>query len=77
MGLVILCLTHDEGVKQAFALTNVNYLPELPVNILSLQQLAELYPDKSNHPDKTSTGIHSVFDGHILFWDREKIKKTF
>jgi hypothetical protein len=77
MGLVVLCLTDDKGVKHSFALTNVNYLLELPVNILSLRQLAELYPDKNNHPDRTSTGIHSVFYNHIFFWDREKSKKTF
>jgi hypothetical protein len=76
-GLVDLCLTDDKGVKHSFALTNVNYLLELPVNILSLWQLAELYPDKNNHPDRTNTGIPSVFDNHILFWDREKFKKTF
>jgi hypothetical protein len=36
MGSVVLCLTDDKGVKHSFALTNVNYLPELPVNILLL-----------------------------------------
>jgi hypothetical protein len=62
MGLVVLCLTDDNGVKHSFALININYLPELPVNILSLQQLAELYPDKNDRLDSTSIGIRSVFD---------------
>ena len=47
MGTVILWLTDDEGVNHSFELDNVNYLPEFPVNLLSLWRLAELYPDMS------------------------------
>jgi hypothetical protein len=57
MGKVTLQLTDDEGVTHSFAFTNVNYLPDFPVNLLSLQQLAELYPNVAGHPDWYGTGI--------------------
>jgi hypothetical protein len=37
MGTINLLLTDDEGVTHSFVLTNVNYLPYSPVNLLSLQ----------------------------------------
>jgi len=37
MGMVVLRLTDDEGVTHSFELTNVNYLPDSPVNLLSLR----------------------------------------
>jgi hypothetical protein len=77
MGTVILQLTDDEGVTHSFELTNVNYLPDSPVNLLSLWQLAELYPNASGHPDWYGTGIQSSFDNHALFWNQEHFKKTF
>jgi hypothetical protein len=67
MGTVTLRLTDDEGVLHSFELINVNYLPNSPVNLLSLWRLAELYPDATDHPDWHGTGIQSVFDDHILF----------
>ena len=36
MGTVTLRLTDDEGDKHSFTLNNVNYLPDSPVNLLSL-----------------------------------------
>ena len=36
MGTIILQLTDDEGVTHLFEFTNVNYLPDSPVNLLSL-----------------------------------------
>ena len=59
MGSVTLWITDNEGGKHSFILTNVNYLPDSPVNILSLRRLAELYPDVSGHPDRNGTGISS------------------
>jgi hypothetical protein len=69
MGTVILRITDDEGEKHLFALNNINYLTDSPVNLLSLRQLAKLYPDSSGYPDKNGTGIRSGFDSHTLFWD--------
>jgi hypothetical protein len=77
MGTVILRLTDDEGVTHSFEFTNVNYLPDSPVNLLSLRRLAELYPDETGHSDRNGTGIRSGFDNHVLFWNREQFKKTF
>jgi hypothetical protein len=77
MGTVVLRLTDDEGVTHSFEFTNVNYLPDSPVNLLSLRRLAELYPDATGHPDRNDTGIQSGFDNHVLFWNREQFKKTF
>ncbi len=71
MGTVTLPLTDDKGVFHSFELTNVNYLLNSPVNLLLLWQLAELYTDATDHPD------WSVFDDHILFWNRNQFKKTF
>jgi hypothetical protein len=51
MGTVTLRITDDEGAKHSFTLKNVNYLPNSPVNILSLRCLAELYPDDTGHLD--------------------------
>jgi len=77
MGTVTLRLTDDEGAKHSFTLKNVNYLPDSPVNILSLRRLAELYPDAAGHPDRTGTGISSGYDRHILSWDNARFSKTF
>jgi len=77
LGTVILRLTDDEGVTHSFEFTNVNYLPDSLVNLLSLRRLAELYPDATGHPDQNGTGIRSGFDNHVLFWNREQFKKTF
>jgi hypothetical protein len=35
MGTVILCTTDNNGKKHSFTLTHVNYMPKLPVNLLS------------------------------------------
>jgi hypothetical protein len=51
MGTVTLRTTDNEGAKHSFTLKNVNYLPNSPVNILSLCRLTELYPDDAGHPD--------------------------
>ena len=69
MGMVILRLTDDEGATHSFEFTNVNYLPDSPVNLLSLRRLAKLYPDATGHPDRNGTGIRSGVDNHILFWN--------
>jgi hypothetical protein len=77
MGTVTLRITDDEGAKHSFVLKNVNYLPNSPVNILSLRRLAELYPDDTGHPNRTGTGISSGYDSHTLCWDSARFSKTF
>ena len=77
MGTVTLRLTDDEGIFHSFELTNVNYLLNSPVNLLSLWQLAELYPNASGHPDWYGTGIQSVFDDHILYLESQTVQKNF
>jgi hypothetical protein len=57
LGTVTLQLTDDKGVFHSFDLTNVNYLLNSLVNLLSLWQLTELNPDASDHPDWYGTGI--------------------
>ena len=73
---VILWLTDNEGEKHLFVLNNINYLPNSPVNLLSLCQLAGKYPDSDGYHDRNGTGIRSGFDNHTMFWDREKFNKT-
>ncbi len=76
MGTVLLRLTDDKRDKHSFTLNNVNYLPDSPVNLLSLRRLAELYPDPTGHPDKTGTGIRSDgFESYTIFWDRENTRR--
>ncbi len=77
MGTVILWVTDNEGVKHSFTLSNVNYLSDSPVNILSLRRLAKLYPDASCHPDRNRMGITSGYDNHTMYWNKGKFKKTF
>ena len=77
MGTVTLQITDNEGAKHSFVLKNVNYLLNSPVNILSLHRLAELYPDNSEHPDQTGTGISSGYDSHTLYWDSARFSRTF
>jgi len=57
MCIATLRITDGEGAKHSFILKNVHYLPNSPVNILSLRRLVELYPDDAGHPDRTGTGI--------------------
>ena len=77
MGTVTLRITDDEGAKHSFVLKNVNYLPNSPVNILSLRRLAELYPDDAGHPDRTGTGISSGYDSHTLRAVQQNISYHF
>ncbi len=77
MGTITLQLTDDEGVFYSFDLTNVNYLPNSLVNLLLLWKLVELYPDVSDQSDWYGTGIRSVFDDHVLFWNCNQFKKLF
>ncbi len=75
MGTVTLQLTDNEEVFHSFDLTNVNYLPDSPVNLLLLWQLVELYPDASDHPDWYGTGIQSVFNNHVFFGIKTSSKR--
>jgi hypothetical protein len=43
MGMVVLCNTDDIGKEYVFTLTHVNYIPNLPVNLISTQFLSKQY----------------------------------
>jgi hypothetical protein len=77
MGTATLRITDNEGAKHSFVLKNVNYLPDSPVNILTLRRLAELYPDDAGHPDRNGIGISSGYGSHTLYWDSARFSKTF
>ncbi len=47
MGTVILCTTDDNGKKHTFMLTHVNYMPKLPVNLLSTWVHSKQYINKN------------------------------
>jgi hypothetical protein len=76
IGTVILCTTDDNGKKHTFMLTHVNYMPKLPVNLLSTWVLSKQYVDENGF-DKEGTGVYSVYDNHVLFWDYGQYSKTF
>ncbi len=52
-------------------------MPNSPVNLLSLQQLAEHYPNENGTPDQNGTGIDSFYDSHTLYWNKKQFSKTF
>jgi hypothetical protein len=58
-------------------LTNVNFLPNSLVNILSLCCLAELHPNDVDQPDEDGTGICSRYASHTMYWDKAQFKKHF
>jgi hypothetical protein len=60
MGNVNLHLRDNEGNKHEFNLTEVNYIANSPVNLLSLRQLAEHYPNENGTLDQNGTGINSI-----------------
>jgi hypothetical protein len=76
MGTVILCTTDNNGKKHTFTPTHANYMPKLPVNLLSTQVLIKQYIDENGF-DKEGTGVFSVYDNHVLFWDYGQYSKTF
>jgi hypothetical protein len=76
MGTVILCSTDDNSKNHTFMLTHVNCMPELPVNLLSTWTLSDQYIYE-NRFDKEGTGVCSVYDNHVLFWDYGRYSKTF
>ncbi len=47
MGTVILCTTDDNGKKHTFMLTHMNYMPKLPVTLLSTWVLSKQYVDEN------------------------------
>ncbi len=77
MGNVNLHLRDNEGNKHEFNLTKVNYMPNSPVNLHSLQWLAEQYPNKNGTPDQNGTGIDSSYDSHMLYRNKKQFSKTF
>ncbi len=77
MGTVLLKVTDDNGKKHTFMLTQVTYMPNSPVNILSTQVLSKQFTDKDGGFDKHGTGINLCYDNHTLIWDHGKYSKTF
>jgi hypothetical protein len=76
MGMVILHTTDNNGKKHSFTLTHVNYMPKLPVNLLSTQVLSNQYVDENGF-DKQGTEVWSAYDTHVLIWDHGQYSKTF
>ncbi len=75
MGTVVLQLTYDNGDKHTFMLTHMNYMPESPVNLLSMRVLSEQFTNEHGF-DQQGTEISSVFMT-TLFWDHGQFSKTF
>ena len=76
MGMVVLCTTDNNGKKHVITLTHVNYIPNLPVNLLSTWVLSKQYVDENGF-DKQGTGVWSAYDTHVLIWDHGRYSKTF
>ncbi len=68
IGTVIFQITDNDGDKQIFMLTHVNYMPQPPVNLLSSRVLSKQFPNENGF-DQKGKGISSVFDNHTLFWN--------
>ena len=52
------------------------YTP-FPGESLSTRRLAEHFLDSNGSPDKRGTGIVSLFNKHVLFWNNKQHKKKF
>jgi hypothetical protein len=76
MGMIVLCTTDNNGKKHVFTMTHMNYIPNLPVNLLSTRVLSKQYVDE-NEFDKQGTGVWSAYDTHVLIWDHSQYSKTF
>jgi hypothetical protein len=76
MGNVKLHLRDNKGNKHEFNLTNLNYMPNSPVNLLPVRQLAEQYPNENGTPDQNGAGIDFSYDSHMLYWNKKQISKT-
>ncbi len=63
MGTVILWVTDDKETRHSFTLSKIYYLPNSPVNILSLCHLAELYP---NDDDQLKMGQVFALDMPVI-----------
>jgi hypothetical protein len=68
MGTVILCITVDNGDKHSITLTHMNYMPKLPVNLLSTRVLSKQYINENGF-DKEGMGFCSVYENLVLFWN--------
>jgi hypothetical protein len=76
MEMAVLCTTDTNGEKNVFTLTQVNYIPNSPVNLLSIQVLSKQYVDENGF-DKQGTGVWSAYDTHVLIWDHGQYSKMF
>jgi hypothetical protein len=77
MGTVVLKVMDDDGKKHKFMLTHVNYVPNSPIDLLSIQVISIQFTDKDGGFDKHGTGINLCYDDHTLIWDHGKYSKTF
>ena len=76
MGTVILWAKDDNGIEHTFTLNECVLMDSSPVNIFSTRRLAEHFPDEKGNPDRSGTGITSLFDEHTLMWNQKKFTKT-
>ena len=58
-------------------LKHVYYFPNSEVNIISISQLATLFPDEKDRPDEEGTHIKSYKSKSTLTWNKGQYQRTF
>ena len=70
-GTVIITVTEDSGCKSKVELCDCLYLPDSPVNIISVSALAQQYDDENG------TRIKSRWHYSTFKWNQEQHSVTF
>ena len=54
----------------------MSYFPKSEVNLISIAELATLFPDENGEPDKEGTYIISHRSKSVLTWNHNQFKRT-
>ena len=77
IGDVPIIITDNNQVEHHLILRKVYYFPDSDVNLISISELATLFPDRWGKPDEDGTYIKSGRSKSTLTWNQGKFSKTF
>ena len=77
IGEVPVILTDNDQVEHQMVLRNVYYFPDSDVNLISISELATLFPDKWGDPDEDGTHIQPGRSNSTLTWNHGQFRKSF
>ena len=70
-------MKENENVEHQLILKHVYYFPNSEVNIISISELATLFPDERDRPDEEGTHIKSHRSKSTLTWNKGQYQRTF